>query len=78
MISETLEPFLNTGMAVLLWGFVAFSWVLAHVLIKDYTRFGNEYNKPDLKEYALVGLAILILCALTFIMFLWTLTIIGV
>lgn len=78
MISETLEPFLNIGMAVLLWGFVAFMWVLAHVLFKDYTRFGNEYNKLDLKEYALVGLTILMLCALTFIMFLWTLTIMGV
>lgn len=79
MISETLEPFLNVGMAVMLWGFVAFLWVFAYVFFKeDYTRFGNEYNKPDPKEYALVGLAILMLCALTFIMFLWTLSIIGV
>lgn len=78
MISETLEPFLNVGMAVLLWGFVAFLWVLAHELIKDYTRFGNEYNTPELKEYALVGLVVMTLCALTFIVLMWTLTIMGV
>lgn len=78
MISETLEPFANVGIAVLLWGFVAFLWVLALVLIKDYTRFGNEYNKPDLKEYALVGLAGVILCALTFIVLMWTLSLMGV
>lgn len=78
MISETLEPFFNAGLAVLLWGFVAALWVLAHELIKDYTRFGNEYNTPDLKEYALVGLAGVVLCALTFIVLMWTLTIMGV
>lgn len=79
MISETLEPFLNMGMAVMLWGFVAFLWVLAHVIFKeDYTRFGNEYNKPDLKEYALVGLVIVMLCALTFILLMWTLSLMGV
>lgn len=78
MISETLEPFLNVGMAVLLWGFVASLWVLAHELVKDYTRFGNEYNTPELKEYALVGLVVMTLCALTFVVLLWTLTIMGV
>ena len=79
MISETLEPFANAGMAVMLWGFVAFLWVFAYVLFKeDYIRFGNEYNRPDPKEYALVGLAILMLCALTFIVLMWTLSIMGV
>ncbi|MBQ1293264.1 MAG: hypothetical protein IIY21_04455 [Clostridiales bacterium] len=78
MISETLEPFFNAGLAVLLWGFVAFVWVLAYELIMDHTRFGNEFNTPDLKEYAIAGLTIVTLCALTFIMFLWTLTIMGV
>ena len=78
MISETLEPFLNVSMAVLLWAFIASLWVLAYVLIKDYTRFGNEYNTPDLKEYALVGLVIITLCAMTFVVLMWTLTLIGV
>lgn len=78
MISETLEPFFNVGLAVLLWGFVASLWVLAHELVKDYTRFGNEYNTPELKEYALVGLVVMTLCALTFIVLMWTLTIMGV
>jgi len=78
MISETLKPFFNAGLAVLLWGFVACMWVLAHELIKDNTRFGNEYNTPDLKEYALVGLVVMILSALTFIVLMWTLSIMGV
>lgn len=78
MISETLEPFFNAGLAVLLWAFVVSLWLLAHELVKEYTRFGNEYNTPDLKEYALVGLVAVILCALTFILLMWTLTIIGV
>lgn len=78
MISETLEPFFNAGMAVLLWGFVAFLWVFTYIFIKDYTRFGNEYNKPDLEEYVLVGLAVVILCGLSFILLMWTLSIMGV
>lgn len=78
MISETLEPFLNAGMAGLLWGFVAFLWLLAYELTKDYTRFGSKYNTPELNEYAMVGLAIVMLSALTFIVFLWTLSIMGV
>lgn len=78
MISETLEPFFKGGLAVLLWGFVAFLWVLAHELIKDNTRFGNEYNTPDLKEYAIAGLTIVTLCAMTFIVLMWTLSIMGV
>lgn len=76
MISETLEPFLNAGLAGLLWGFVAFLWVLAHELIKENIRLGSEYC--TLKEYAIVGLTIVVLCALTFIVLLWTLTIMGV
>lgn len=78
MISETLEPFFNVGTAVLLWGIVAFVWVLAHESIKDNMRFGNESNTPDLKEYAIAGLTIVALCALTFIMLIWTLSIMGV
>lgn len=78
MISETLEPFFNAGLAVLLWAFVAFLWVFAHELIKDNTRFGNKYNTPELKEYAIAGLVTVSLCALTFIVLMWTLTITGV
>jgi len=78
MISETLEPFLDAGMAGLLWGFVICLWLFAHELIKDYTRFGSKYNPPELEEYAIVGLAIVMLSALTFIVLLWTLTIMGV
>ena len=78
MISETLEPFFNVGMAVLLWAFVVTLWVLAYGLIQEYTRFGNKINTPDLKEYAIVGLIVVILCALTFIVLMWTLTIMGV
>ena len=78
MISETLEPFADAGITVLLWGFVAFLWLLAYELTKDYTRFGSKYNTPELKEYAMVGLAIVMLSALTFIVFLWTLSIMGV
>ena len=78
MISETLEPFFNAGLAVLLWAFIASLWVLAHELIKNYTRFGNEINTPDLKEYVFAGLVTVILCAMTFIVLMWTLTIMGV
>lgn len=76
MISETLEPFLNASMAGLLWGFVVFLWVLAHELIKENIRLGSEYC--TLKEYAIVGLTSVVLCALTFIVLLWTLSIMGV
>lgn len=78
MISETLEPFFNAGLVVLLWALVAFLWVFAHELIKDNTRFGNKYNTPDLKEYVIAGLVIVALCAMTFILLMWTLTIMGV
>ena len=78
MISETLEPFFNAGLAVLLWAFVASLGVFAHELIKDNTRFGNEINAPDMKEYIIAGLVIVTLCALTFIVLIWTLSIAGV
>lgn len=78
MIPETLEPFSTAGPAVLLWAFVATLWVLAYELIKDNTRFGNEINTPDLKEYAIAGLITVTLCALTFTVLMWTLTIMGV
>lgn len=78
MISETLEPFLNAGLAVLLWAFIVFLWVFAHEQIKDNTRFGNKYNTPDLKEYMIAGLVTVALCALTFILLIWTLSIMGV
>ena len=71
MISETLEPFLDAGVAILLWGFVAFLWVLAPMLIKDNT-WSYKIN------VVIAGLAVVMLCALTFIVFLWTLTIMGV
>jgi hypothetical protein len=76
MISETLEPFLNAGMAVLLWGFVAFLWVLSHELLKDHLRLSSEYC--TLKEYAIAGLVVVTLCAMTFIVLMWTLSIMGV
>jgi hypothetical protein len=76
MISETLEPFLNAGMAMLLWTFVALLWVLAHELLKDNLRLSSEYC--TLKEYAIAGLVVVTLCAMTFIVLMWTLSIIGV
>ena len=76
MISETLEPFLNAGMAGLLWGFVAFLWILAHELIKENIWLGSEYC--TLKEYVIAGLTIMMLSALTFVVLLWTLSIMGV
>lgn len=78
MISETLEPFFNAGLVVLVWAFVAFMWVLAHELIKDNTRFGNEVNTPELMEYVIAMLVTVALCALTFIVLMWTLSIMGV
>lgn len=78
MISETLEPFFNASLAVLLWAFIAFLWVFAYELIKDNMRFGNKVNTPDLKEYTIAGLVLIALCALTIILFLWTLTIMEV
>lgn len=77
MISETLEPFLNAGMAVLLWGFVAAVWVIAYVLIRDNTSLFGIFV-PDPWEYAIAGSVTVILSALTFIVFLRTLTIMGV
>ena len=76
MISETLEPFLNAGLAGLLWGFVGFLWLLAHELIKENINLASEYC--TLKEYAITGLVIVTLSAFTFIVLLWTLTIMGV
>lgn len=76
MISETLEPFFNAGLAGLLWGFVAFLWLLAYVLINENIRLGGDYC--TLKDYTFVGLAMMMLCALTFIVLLWTLSIMGV
>lgn len=78
MISETLEPFFNAGLVVLVWAFVAFLWVLAHELIKDNTRFGNEVNTPELMEYVFAGLATVALCASSFIVLMWTLSVMGV
>ena len=78
MISETLEPFLDAGLVMLLWGFVAALWVLAHMVIKDNTWFGNKFVAPGLKDYAIAGSVMVVLCALTFIVFLMTLTIMGV
>jgi hypothetical protein len=78
MISETLEPFFNAGLVVLIWAFVVSLWVFAHGLIKDNTRFGNKINTPDLEEYAIAGLVIVVLCAMTFIVLMWTLSVMGV
>lgn len=78
MISETLEPFLNWGLAIGLWAFVGFCWILGHELIFEYTRFGNEFNRPDVKEYAIAGLTVVALSAMTFIVLLHTLSIMGV
>lgn len=78
MISETLEPFLNAGLAALLWGFVAFLWMLAPEVIRDNTWFGQKLVAPPPKDYAIAGLVILVLCALTFSVLMWTLTIMGV
>lgn len=72
MISETLEPFFDAGLVVLMWGFVAALWALAYMLIED-TWFGNK-----LIDYVIAGAVIAVLCALTFISFLGTLTIMGV
>ncbi len=71
MISETLEPFVDACMLILLWGFIAFLWIVTPMLIGD--------NTWSYKINALIGgLATAMLCALTFIVFLWTLTIMGV
>lgn len=78
MISETLEPFLNAGTVVLLWGFVASVWVIAYVLIRDKTTLSCGVMVYDLWEYAITGSVTVILSALTFIVLLWTLTIMGV
>lgn len=78
MISETLEPFLDASLVMLIWGFVAALWVLAHMVIKDNTWFGNEIVPPGLKDYVIAGSVIVVLCALTSIVFLMTLTLMGV
>lgn len=78
MISETLEPFFNAGFIGLLWGFIGTLWMFAYWVIKDYTTIGNEINKPDMIEYGLVGLSIAVLCMLTFLVLIASLSIIGV
>lgn len=78
MISETLEPFLNWGMAILLWAFVVFCWILARELLYENTRLGNKINTPDVKEYAIAGLVVVALGALTLIVLIFTLSIMGV
>ena len=78
MISETLEPFLNGGIAILLWAFVGICWILGYVMLHEYTRFGNEYNRPDVKEYAIAGLCVVVLCGMTYLTLIFTLSIMGV
>lgn len=78
MISETLEPFYNASIVVLLWGFVAAVWVIAYVLIKDNTTLSCGAMAHDLWEYAITGSVTVILGALTIMVFLWTLTVMGV
>lgn len=78
MISETLEPFLNWGLAILLWAFVVFCWILGRELLYENTRFGNKINTPDVKEYAIAGLGVVVLSAMTFIMLIFTLSLMGV
>lgn len=78
MISETLEPFLNGGFAILLWAFVGFCWILGRELLFEHARFSNEFNRPDVKEYAIAGLGVVALSAMTFIVLLFTLSIMGV
>lgn len=78
MISETLEPFLDASLVMLIWGFVAALWVLAHMVIKDNTWFGHRDFAPGLKDYVIAGSVIVVLCALTSIVFLMTLTLMGV
>ena len=71
MIPEVLEPFLNVSMAILLWGFVAFQWVIALELVRDNTW-------PYRTNVVIAGLTVVMPCAQTIILFLWTLTIMGV
>lgn len=78
MISETLEPFLNWGLAIGLWAFVGFCWILGHELLFEHTCFRNEFNRPDVKEYAIAGLGIVALSAITFLVLIYTLSIMGV
>ena len=78
MISDTLEPILNVGLTVFMWVFVTLLWVLAREWIREDTRFGNETNTPDVREYAIIGLVVAGLCALTFIVLVWTLAVMGV
>ena len=78
MISETLEPFYNAGMVVLLWGFVASVWTIAYVLIRENTTLSCGIMVHHLWEYAITGSVTVILSALTFIVFLGTLSIMGV
>lgn len=78
MISETLEPFLNWGLAIGLWAFVGFCWILGHELLFEHTRFGNKINTPDVKEYAIAGLGVVALSAITFLVLIFTLSIMGV
>jgi hypothetical protein len=69
MISETLEPFADACMLILLWGFIAFLWIITPMLIGDNTW-------PYKLNVVICGLATAMLCALTIIVFLWTLTVI--
>lgn len=78
MISETLEPFYNASLVVLLWGFVASLWVLAYMLVWDHTTLSCRLMAHHLWEYAITGLVTVILCALTSIVLMGTLTIMGV
>ena len=47
-------------------------------MLHEYTRFGNEYNRPDVKEYAIVGLCVVVLCGMTYLTLIFTLSIMGV
>ena len=71
MISETLEPFVDACMLIVLWGFVTLLWIITPMLIGD--------NTWSYKTTVVIGgLATAMLCALTIIVFLWTLTVMGV
>lgn len=71
MISETLEPFVDACMLIMLWGFIALLWIVTPMLIGDNTW-------PYKTSVVIGGLATAMLCAMTIMVFLWTLTVMGV
>lgn len=78
MISDTLEPILHGGILILFWLFIACMWYIAYWLIKENTLLGDEYFYPSPIDYALGGVTVVVMSAVTLTALVITLSEMGI